>query len=378
MRVLLVSGIWPPDVGGPASHAPDLAEFLRGRGHEVEVVTTADMAPEDPGYPVQWVPRRRPLGVRHALVVSLVRKCAALSDVTYATSMIGRAALGSALARRPLVIKLTTDEAYERAQRRGLFAGDMDDFQRWGGGVRVTALRRTRDAALSRAARVICPSAYLCDMAVAWGVPPGRTVVIPNPAPALPPVLPSRNDARAAFGMDGPALAFAGRIGGQKALEVGLQAVAEADAVSLYVAGDGPERPAIEARAAELGLASRVRFLGPRPREDVLALFSAADATLLSSRWENFPHTIVESLAVGTPVIATSVGGVPEIVRDGENGLLVPAGDVGGLAAAVTRFFSEPGLCERLAAAAAPSVAGYAREEILSRIEGVLVEAARR
>ena len=109
----------------------------------------------------------------------------------------------------------------------------------------------------------------------------------------------------------------------------------------------------------------------------MLRLFRAADASLLSSTWENFPHTVVESLAVGTPVIATRVGGVAEVVHDGENGLLVPAGDAGALAAAIHRFYGERGLRERLAAAAAPSVAGYGREEMLSRIEAVLVEAAR-
>ena len=146
--------------------------------------------------------------------------------------------------------------------------------------------------------------------------------------------------------------------------------------ISLLVAGDGTERAEMERRAAESGLAGRARFLGALPRDKVLELFRAADASLLSSTWENFPHTVVESLAVGTPVIATRVGGVPEVVTDGENGLLVPAGDPDALAAAIDRFYGERGLRERLAAAAAPSVAGYGREAILARIEAVLVAAA--
>jgi glycosyltransferase involved in cell wall biosynthesis len=133
----------------------------------------------------------------------------------------------------------------------------------------------------------------------------------------------------------------------------------------------------METRAAELAIDDRVRFLGPLPRDEVLELFRAADATLLSSSWENFPHTVVESLAVGTPVVSTDVGGVGEVVRDGGNGLLVPAGDPDALAAAIDRFFSEPDLPARLAAAAAPSVADLARETILARIEAVLVAAAR-
>ena len=209
-------------------------------------------------------------------------------------------------------------------------------------------------------------------MAVAWGVPPERTLVVPNPTPDLP-LLPTREEARAALDIDGPDARVrradrpsevAGRRDGGR--RPGWRAF------DSLVAGDGPEREAMERLASD-----RVRFLGPLPREEVLRLFRAADASLLSSTWENFPHTVVESLAVGTPVIATAVGGVPEVVKDGENGLLVPPGDAGALAAAIQRFYGERGLRERLAAAAAPSVAGYGREAMLARIEAVLVEAAR-
>ncbi len=73
MRVLIVAGIWPPDVGGPASHAPELADFLRDRGHEVAVVTTADTEPAPEPYRVDWVSRRLPVGVRHLAVAERVR-----------------------------------------------------------------------------------------------------------------------------------------------------------------------------------------------------------------------------------------------------------------------------------------------------------------
>ncbi len=158
VKAVVVSGIWPPDPGGPASHAPALAAFLHGRGHGVEVVTTADEAPESRAYPVHWIPRSSPL--RHARTALLVRSRASRSDVVYATSMIRRAALGASLARRPLVVKLVSDEVFERARRSGRYQGTLDEFQRVGGS-RARFLRATRDAALRRARHVFCPSAYL-------------------------------------------------------------------------------------------------------------------------------------------------------------------------------------------------------------------------
>ena len=348
MNVLVVSGIWPPDVGGPASHAPELAELLRGRGHGVEVVTTADSAPAAREYPIHWISRRLPRGLRHAAVASSIARHARASDVVYATSMLGRATLAASVARRPVVVKLVADEAYERARRFGLFDGDLDEFQLFEGGLRVRVLRSSRDRALRRVDHLACPSAYLAALAVGWGVPEERVTVIPNAAPSLP-ALPERDAARARFGLDRPTLAFAGRVTRQKGLGVALDALAEVDGVALAVAGDGPDLESVRQRASERGLDGRVRFVGLLARDDVLALFRAADASLLSSSWENFPHTVVEALAVGTPVVATAVGGVPELVRDGENGLLVPPGDTTALAAAIRRVVAEPGLRERLA-----------------------------
>jgi glycosyltransferase involved in cell wall biosynthesis len=102
------------------------------------------------------------------------------------------------------------------------------------------------------------------------------------------------------------------------------------------------------------------------------------DAAVLSSSWENLPHTVLEALAVGTPVIATAVGGVPEVVHDGENGLLVTPGDPEALAAAMRRFFADDGLRRRLAEAAPVSVAGYTEESVFSRIEEELGRSVRR
>jgi len=366
VKVLIVSGIWPPDVGGPASHAPEVAEFLLGRGHSVEVVTTADAPPVSREYPVRWASREHAPGVRHLKAAALIHQRARDNDVVYSTGMLGRTALGCALARKPFVAKLTQDPAFERALRRGQFHGDPVQFQTSSA---ARLLRAARDQELRRARHVVCPSAFLAGLVRGWGVPEDRISVLPNPTPPVPP-LPER--ARG----ERPLLAFAGRMTAPKALGVALEAVVQVPEVELALAGDGDERAALEARAHELGLDGRVRFLGPLPRAEVLALFRQADAALLSSSWENFPHTLVEALAVGTPAIATNVGGVAEIVTDGENGLLVAPGDPAALADAIRRFLSDDELRARLSAAAAPSAERFSPDRIYGRLEEILARAA--
>jgi glycosyltransferase involved in cell wall biosynthesis len=376
VRVLIVSGIWPPDVGGPASHAPDVAAFLRGRGHSVEVVTTADAPPAPEAYPVRAVSRRHRVGARHARGAALVRRRAGETDVVYTTGMFGRSALGASLARRPYVVKLTADPAFERSRRRGMVEGNVDEFQRSHGGTAVALLRFARDVELRHAAHVFTPSGYLRELTLAWGVAPARVSVLPNPTPAMPP-LPARDELRRDLGLNGATVAFAGRLTAQKSLGRALEAVASADAVKLLIAGEGPDRPHLEGLARTMGIQDRVRFLGAQPRERVVELFHAADATILSSSWENFPHTVVEALAVGTPVLAMEAGGVAEVVRDGVNGLLVPAGDTAALGDAIRRYFSDEDLRRRLRGAAAESVARYAPERVFGELEAKLLEVAR-
>jgi glycosyltransferase involved in cell wall biosynthesis len=374
VKVLVVSGIWPPDVGGPASHGPEVADFLAGRGHAVEVVVTADAEPPAAGYPIRFVPRSLPPGVRHALGLRLVAERARLADVVYTTGLFGRTSVAAALARTPYVLKLTGDSAYERAYRLGLHHGTLEEFQS-DRSLRTLPLRAERSSHARRAAHVVCPSAYLRDLVVGWGVPAGRVSVLPNPVPPVPD-LPAPPEVSEPAQRDGTTFVFAGRLTAQKALGVAFRAVARVPGAALLVAGEGPDRAELE-RLAD-ALAADVRFLGPQPRERVLELFRGADAAVLSSAWENFPHTVVEALAVGTPVVSTAVGGVPEVVRDGENGLLVPVGDEDALAAALQRISGDPALRARLAAAAAPSVERFAPERVYGELERLLAGAAGR
>jgi glycosyltransferase involved in cell wall biosynthesis len=365
MKVLLVSGIWPPDVGGPATHAPEVAEGLRARGHDVEVVTTAALAPAPSQYAVRWVSRALPPGVRHAAVAALVAARSRRVDVVYAVSMIGRSSFA---ARAPLVVKVSGDPAYERSLRRGLYEGDLASFQ--GAALRPAAglLRRWRTVTARRARTLLCPSEFLRQIVIGWGIPPDRVGVLPNPTPPLPP-LPPRDELRSSFDVDGPVLAFAGRLTRAKALGVLRDAVDRVDGVTLLAAGEGEDAALLES--------ARIRRLGALPRQRVLELFAAADAAVLSSAWENFPHVLVEALAVGTPVIATRVGGVPEIVEDGVNGLLVPPNEPESLAGAISRFFADADLRARLSAAAAPSVRRFAPEAVLDTLEAALARAVR-
>ncbi len=126
-------------------------------------------------------------------------------------------------------------------------------------------------------------------------------------------------------------------------------------AARFLLVGTGPTRAGFEARlAADPGLAARFVILGSR--RDIPALLGALDIFVLSSREEGFPNAVLEAMAAAKPVVAAAVGGVPEAVRDGATGLLVPPGDAAALAAAVSRLAADPGLARAMGAAGRAAV----------------------
>jgi glycosyltransferase involved in cell wall biosynthesis len=367
MRIAFLTGIWPPDVGGPATHGPDFARFLTARGHAVHVITMGDGEPAERPCEVEVVSRRLPFPLRYGQVAARGARAGRRADVLYATATYAAAAAAAETARRPLVAKLVSDPAYERAQRYGLFAGTLEEFQH-AASTPVRLLKSARTLALGRARTLVVPSAYLAELVAAWGLRRERLHVLLNPAPPPREVVPEE--------LEPGSFAFVGRLTRQKALETAIAAVAAVPAARLVVVGDGPERERLEAAAAASGAAARIAFLGPRSRDDALRIVAGSRAALLSSDWENLPHAAVEALSLGVPVVATAVGGVPEVVHDGENGLLVPPGRPEELAAALRRVLEEPGLRDRLAAAAMPSVAALSSDAVYGRLEELLVEAA--
>jgi glycosyltransferase involved in cell wall biosynthesis len=212
------------------------------------------------------------------------------------------------------------------------------------------AIRKTLDrAVIGRLAdRIVTVSEQdRTRMAELEGVPRDKIVLIRNSVTARPP---TGHDVRDELGIprDAPVLVALAMLRRQKALDVLLQAVASARSraptLALVLAGgpvvDNPEADRLRSVTDDLGLGDAVHMVGRR--DDVGDLLAAADIGVLSSDYEGTPLAVLEYMQAGLPVVATSVGGVPEFVTDGVEGLLVPPRDPAALADALTRLLDDP------------------------------------
>ncbi len=206
------------------------------------------------------------------------------------------------------------------------------------------------------ATHVTAVSEAVAESVVALGVPRSRITVIPNGVDAARFVPPApAEEARRALGADAsPLVGSVGCLAARKDYGTLLEALhllaGRGLAFRAALVGDGPDRGTLEAHAAALGLADRVRFLGER--DDVDRLLPGMDVFVLSSREEGIPNALLEAMAAGRACVATAVGGTPEVLRDGETGWLVPPGSPGALADALEQALSHPGDARRRGEAA--------------------------
>lgn len=157
-----------------------------------------------------------------------------------------------------------------------------------------------------------------------------------------------------------------GRLHNAKAFDTLMRAIVDLPDVYLWIAGEGPDRAALESLRDELGLAARVRLLGWR--DDRAALLRAADICVFSSRYEPFGTVFVQAWAQKTPLVTTAADGPRQFVRDDVDGLVVPVDDVPALSAAIRRMAGDPALRARLAAAGYDHYrAAFTKEQTISQ-----------
>jgi len=357
--ICISTGTFHPEAGGPPTYLYHLGAELTRRGYPLMVIT---MGEPQPGltypYPILRISRRQPIPLRLLRFTHALLTLGKRFDLWYVNDYGFPAALANLVLRKPVVMKIVGDFAWEFSIRHQWIGQDerIDEFQgkehRWP----VQLLKQVQRFYCHQAQVIITPSHYLKRIISGWGVPEEKIRVIYNAVDAARyNASCTQAAAREQLGIMGRVVLTIARLtpwkGVDHLIDVLPHLTAEVGDVQLVVVGDGPERSNLQRRAAERGVSERVHFVGRVDQSAVPLYLRAADVFVLYSGYEGLPHVVLEAMAAGVPVVASAAGGNVEVIEDGMNGFLVPIGEREQLASRLLELLTRDDLRQRFAQA---------------------------
>ena len=386
-RVMIATGLFPPEIGGPATYSMLLVDCLPQRGIGIRVV------------PFRWV-RHLPRAARHLVYFLRVLSACRGSDVVFAQDPVSTglpAMVAARVLRKKFLLKIVGDYAWEHFQikneKRKMKNGDaasptVDEFQRRRYDVKTEIRRFIERLAARRAHAIIVPSEYLKSIVMQWGVPQERITVIYN-AFETPLAFPSKEETRMLLGVSPNAfqIVSVGRLVPWKGFEALIRAMAIvreeipaarpvrdfiSNGARLTIIGSGPQEAALRRVIAKEHMAGVVFLAGALPHDLVLRHLRAADLFILNSSYEGFSHTLLEAMAMEVPVMASDAGGNSEIITDGATGRLYPRCDARKVAEEILHLYRRPEDRERFARAGRAALGRFSTEIMLASTAALL------
>lgn len=383
MKILIATGIYPPDIGGPATYCQKIKEDFLKLGHQILVVTFSDKKRDkkEPGV-IFGVDRGQNTFLRYAKYFWQVLKSSKEVDLVYAQGPVSAgfpAAVACLLNGKKLFLKVVGDVAWERARGKEKTFEDINRFQTKKCSGKIGLIKKIQRWVCGRAQKIIVPSQYLKNIVSGWGVPENKIEVIYNSFERIIPARlteasAKRVDARPESGMTSRvSILSVGRLVPWKGFEVLLKVLAGLPPeFILQIVGDGPEEEKLKELASKLKIEERVEFLGKLKHDELLEQMQKSDVFVLNTKYEGLAHVILEALAVGLPVVTTNIGGNPEVITHNENGLLVQPDNKEQLTQAILKIINSQEFSRELVLAGQKSLEKFSEEKMISQTAQIL------
>lgn len=361
MRILVATGIYPPQIGGPATYSKLLYDELPKRGFQVDIVNFGDFI-------------SKPKIIRHILFfIELLKKGQGV-DVVYAQDPVSvglPALIASQILQKKFVLKIVGDYAWEQGVQRFGVEDTLDVFstkyQKYSPQVRT--LKKIQKYVADGAHAIVTPSSYLKGIVANWGVKESKIRVIYNGFHSQD-LKGTKTNIRKKYKLHGTILMSVGRLvpwkGFSTLIDVFVSVKKEIPDAMLFIAGDGPLKDELALKVSSQGLGDSVVFLGRLDQQVLFEYIKASDIFVLNTQYEGFSHQILETMSLGVPIITTRVGGNSEIIENDHTGVLVSYNDADALSEHIFRLVRNPSLSQSLVRKARERVKGFTDERMLN------------
>lgn len=381
MRIVIASGIYPPDIGGPATYSRLIAGEFTKRNIDVSIVCYSDKKNEEmdknDNFKIVRVLRKSFFLSRYLAyflnLFKLARKC----DVVYAQGPLGAGFPALAVAktlRKKFIVKVVGDYAWEQGVNQFGVKDLIEEFQTKKYDAKTERIRKIQKFVVRKADKVITPSEFLKKIVMGWGVKEGKIRVIYNAGPDTKEI----SDIVPRPGLEGDILISAGRLepwkGMMALVEIMPDLLRENADFRLFIAGDGPLTENLKSKIQNLNLQDKVVLAGRVPHDELMSYFKASMIFILNTGYEGLPHITLEAMACGLPVITTNVCGNPEVVQNNYNGLLVEYNNKKQLKDAILKIWENRSLKEEFIKNGKKVLEKFTREEMINKTIKVLFD----
>lgn len=364
-RILIATGLYPPDIGGPATYSKLLADELPRRGFFVEILSFGEV-------------RRFPKVIRHLVYLIKILRRGRGTDIIYAQDPVSvgfPAIIANFILRKKFILKIVGDYAWEQGVQRFGVKGLLDDFVAKKYGFKVELLSIIQKFTVHHADKIIVPSQYLKKIVSTWGVDDNKIEVIYN-AFNIPPLVTQEQNTKQRVNLSKLVLLSIGRLvhwkGFDALIDIMPQLTLQVSGAKLFIIGSGPDEAKLRSQIDDKLLDNNVFLLGQLPHNELAKQIKDADIFILNTGYEGFSHQILEAMALGVPVITTNVGGNPEIIENGVSGILVEYNNKTEIKNAILNLYNNDQLKNELIKNAKEKVKEFSKTKMIEHLIKVL------
>jgi glycosyltransferase involved in cell wall biosynthesis len=320
MNILITVGIFPPDIGGPASFVPKISDFLIENGHNVKIICLSEVGninTED-NFDVIRIKRSNNLPIRWIKTIYQIVKNGRRSDLIFVNGLGVESAIANLILQKQLIRKIVGDPVWERAYNKKRITESFDDFQINKHSFLIEVQKLLRNWSINSAEIVITPSDHLKSFVSGIGY--SKKILKINNGVNITDIN-RANESKADIN-----LIIISRLVVQKNINIVIEAMKLLDNknLKLSIIGEGGEFSKLESTIHDLNLQNQVQLLGKIDNNKISQFLLTADIFIQASDYEGLPHSVLEAINYEVPILSTETGGCKDLLNDGERGFIIP------------------------------------------------------
>ena len=320
MDILITVGIFPPDIGGPASFVPKIAKYLINKGHNVKIICLSDkehLAYKD-DINVIRINRNSPIIFRWLKTIVKIYSNSKKSDLIFVNGLGTETTIANLFIRKKVIRKIVGDPVWERVYNKNLIDESFDDFQENNHGLSISLQKMIRNWSINKSNLIITPSQHLKNFIDKIGF--DKNIFVINNGVNI------EQHNKVVLQNNIIQLLVVSRLVSQKNIDLIIKAVKvmENENIILNIVGDGSEINNLKLLVKKYKLDKKINFIGKIENTKLNEYLKDADIFIQASNYEGLPHSILEAMNFEIPILSTDVGGCSVLLNKGERGYIIP------------------------------------------------------